>query len=66
MEQKRTYSISYRCANCGKIYTKEIQKGATADGRGGECPNCGIGDGQAGVGKFEVIRDNEQPAKHYF
>lgn len=53
------YSIFFKCPNCGNIFEKLIQKGVPASGRAGECPKCGVKDGQVGVGRFEVMRENE-------
>jgi len=54
------YQAKFRCSNCGNIYEKSVIKGQKADGMGGECPNCGIKDGTAGIGNFSVIRQNEE------
>jgi DNA-directed RNA polymerase subunit RPC12/RpoP len=67
MTNNNTYTISYRCTNCGAIYEKEVQKGLTAEGRGGECPTCGIHDGEEypeGMYLFIVIKEND--IKHYY
>lgn len=53
---KNQYAIKYRCPNCGEVYTKGVQKGVLAKGRGGSCPNCGVQDGTSGVGHFEIIK----------
>lgn len=59
------YSIFFKCPNCGHIFEKVIQKGVPAAGRGGECPKCGVRDGQVGVGRFEVVRENDTPPITY-
>jgi DNA-directed RNA polymerase subunit RPC12/RpoP len=58
-KQPNQYSIFFRCPNCGRIFEKHIQKGVPAAGRGGECPNCGVKDGQVGIGRFDVVKENE-------
>jgi len=55
------YVISFYCPNCGTTFQKVLQKGSVALGRGGECPNCGVKDGQSGVGNFEVIKKERDP-----
>lgn len=35
-----TYTIEINCKNCGKVSTKEIEKGKERDDRE-DCPNCG-------------------------
>ncbi len=54
------YQAKFRCSNCGEIFEKAVQKGHPATGMGGNCPNCGIKDGSAGVGNFLVMRKNEE------
>ena len=57
-ENKKTYTIHFRCVNCGKAFTEEFEKGfpATEEGFGNNhfvrksnkltdyvtCPNCGV------------------------
>jgi predicted RNA-binding Zn-ribbon protein involved in translation (DUF1610 family) len=55
---KNQYAISFRCPNCGQVFEKALQKGVIAEGRGGNCPCCGVSDGQPNVGRFQVIRKN--------
>ena len=38
------YRMEFKCFNCGKIFTRFLKKGTTADGQGGECPICGVDD----------------------
>ena len=38
-EEPRTYTMEYRCTNCGFLYHKEFRFGQDA-GRG-DCTNCG-------------------------
>lgn len=59
-EDRKTYKISFKCKNCSHIYEKELQRGTTAQGHAGPCPNCGCSEntvdatGQK-LGRFEVI-----------
>ena len=55
------YLIKFQCPNCGDIFSRNIQKGAKAEGRGGVCPNCGCRDNDPtlGLGMFKVMRKNE-------
>jgi predicted RNA-binding Zn-ribbon protein involved in translation (DUF1610 family) len=62
------YKISFRCPNCGEVFAKLLQKGIIADGKGGNCPTCGVSDGQAQVGRFTVIKNNpeyDEPIRPY-
>ena len=54
------YKITYRCPNCGTKFQKGVQKGLIAKGQAGECPTCGVVDGKAGVGNFEVLKYNHR------
>lgn len=54
------YKIKFRCPNCGDVFSILIQKGVTAEGRGGVCPTCGVKDGQPQVGRFIVIRNHPE------
>jgi len=54
------FLATFRCPNCGRVFKKALQKGVVSAGRGGDCPNCGVKDGQVKVGNFTVIRMNEQ------
>jgi DNA-directed RNA polymerase subunit RPC12/RpoP len=54
MGEREYYEIEYRCANCGKIFTKQLRKGTEARGQAGECPNCGVNSGKPGVGHHEM------------
>jgi len=55
------YLIEFQCPNCGEIFSRNIQKGVKAEGRGGICPNCGCRDNDAalGLGMFRVVKKNE-------
>lgn len=55
------YLIEFQCPNCGEIFSKNIQKGVAASGRGGTCPNCGCKDGDTTfhLGNFKVVKKNE-------
>lgn len=53
------YLISFKCANCGNKFEKQVRKGTAAAGSAGICPNCGVRDNVAGVGQHTVIRANE-------
>lgn len=53
------YVISFKCANCGNVFEKAINKGLVARGNGGICPNCGIKDRHPGVGAFQVVSNLE-------
>ena len=48
------YEMEYRCANCGHTYKIVLRKGVLARGAGGECPQCGVSSGKAGVGHHEM------------
>lgn len=54
------YSIKFRCPNCGDVFSKLVQKGVMAKGRGGSCPNCGVTDGAANVGNFTVLKNHPE------
>lgn len=57
---KNQYKIKFRCPNCGNVYSKALQKGVLAKGRGGDCPTCGVKDGAPGVGHFDVIKEHPE------
>lgn len=48
MEEK-TYSMTYKCWNCGLSFTKHITKGTPALEKGGKCPYCGMCDGHLDI-----------------
>ena len=48
------YLISFQCPNCGEIFSRNIQLGVAASGRGGACTNCGC--------MFRVVKKNEPDA----
>ena len=54
------YKMKFRCPNCGEVFDKAVQKGVIAQGKGGVCPSCGVKDGQANVGNFQIVKKNEQ------
>jgi len=54
------YSMQFRCPNCGEVFSKAVQKGVSALGKGGSCPNCGVNDGQPQVGNFTVIKQHPE------
>lgn len=39
-QQQGTYTVSYRCANCGVVHSRHIQKGTAAPDTSA-CRNCG-------------------------
>ena len=64
-----TYTLSFKCKNCGHIYSRDLPKGTAAEGRAGPCPNCGCSEdtvvaasGQK-LGRFEVIPKTEDLEK---
>ncbi len=52
--ERGTYEMEYRCANCGNVFKKTLQKGKKAKGASGPCPNCGVDTGQSGIGEHEM------------
>lgn len=58
------YLISFQCPNCGEIFSRNIQLGVAASGRGGACTNCGCKDNDSslGLGMFRVVKKNEPDA----
>lgn len=60
-----TYTMKFRCTNCGRQFENEVRKGISASGMGGECPNCGIKDGAPGIGHFEVIKESPDQKPNY-
>ena len=44
-EQLDTYSMEFRCRNCGTVYSVCIPKGEKALGKGGICPYCKCNNG---------------------
>lgn len=62
------YKIQFRCPNCGDVFSKVIQKGTPAEGKGGHCPTCGVSDGQPNVGRFTVVKNHpelDEPIRPY-
>lgn len=43
-DNKTTYTMRFKCYNCGTIFTKEIPRGKETKGHGGECSYCGVVD----------------------
>jgi len=39
-----TYTMYYKCCNCGSTFSKKVPLGQRALGAGGKCPHCGIAD----------------------
>ena len=52
-----TYKMIYTCSNCKSDYEQEIGLGLRAQGRGGQCPYCGISDNNA---NFAVRKPEEK------
>lgn len=62
MTESQHYEMEYKCANCGHVFKVQLRKGITARGAAGECPNCGIKTGRAGVGEHEMTWPSERLA----
>ena len=54
------YKMQFRCPNCGDVFSKLLQKGVEALGRGGVCPTCGVKDGQPKIGQLNTIRKHSE------
>lgn len=39
--ETETYTMEYRCLNCGTTHTEQVPKGTGADMGHGKCPYCG-------------------------
>ncbi len=47
VENKKTvYEMKYTCFNCGTSFIHAVPVGIKAEGKGGECPYCGVRDGK--------------------
>jgi hypothetical protein len=58
------YEVKFQCTNCRFIFIKILNKGTTALGRAGACPNCGcsensVGNSKQKIGVFPIITDRE-------
>jgi hypothetical protein len=68
-EGQSVYTLSFKCVNCGHIYSRDLPKGTAAEGRAGPCPNCGCSEdtvvGSTGqkLGRFKVIPKTEDLEK---
>jgi len=43
-EVVKTYTMHYKCCNCGSTFSKKVLFGKRAFGAGGKCPHCGVKD----------------------
>lgn len=62
------YEVKFKCTNCSSVFIKQLERGAAALGRAGECPNCGCTQetvrpsGQK-IGMFPVISEDSSKSK---
>lgn len=57
---KETYTMLFKCTNCGTEFLREVEKGRYAWDLGGTCPYCNVKDG-AVIGKTFGYRKPPKP-----